>query len=209
MFEHPAPPSRGFLRWLIENPDRLHWPERAPGVRVRFGATTQALREALVDGPRPNRADVQARALAELERRGPHGSHRKWWAFEGYTEVDCWLETEHLLLFVEGKRTEPLAPSTHWYPERNQLVRNLEVVGELAPGRATAVMLVSEQAVADLTEETLRASTPHLDTTAREQLQRRYLGQTTWTALCEQLHVDFASLPDTLADALATDDVDP
>jgi hypothetical protein len=29
-FEHSAPPSYAFLRWLIEHPDRLHWPERSP-----------------------------------------------------------------------------------------------------------------------------------------------------------------------------------
>jgi hypothetical protein len=39
----------------------------------------------------------------------------------GHTEVDCWLETERLLLFVEGKRSESLSASTHWYPKRNQL----------------------------------------------------------------------------------------
>jgi hypothetical protein len=93
------------------------------------------------------------------------------------------LETERLLLFVEGKRTEPLSASTHWYPERNQLVRNLEVVGELARGCAAAVLLVSEEPLAELTQETRAASTPHLDVLARKQLSRRYLGQTTWAEL--------------------------
>jgi hypothetical protein len=31
-FEHSAPPSRAFLRWMIENPQRMRWPERKPGV---------------------------------------------------------------------------------------------------------------------------------------------------------------------------------
>lgn len=199
-FEHSAPPSRAFLRWMIENPQRMRWPERKPGVPLTFGAESQRLRDALVDGSPEERAQVQAQALAELDRCGPDGSRRRWWAFEGHTEVDCWLETERLLLFVEGKRTEPLSASTHWYPERNQLVRNLEVVGELARGRAAAVLLVSEQPAAELTEATLAASTPHLDVLAREQLRRRYLGQTTWAELCRRLGVDFARLPRTIAD---------
>jgi hypothetical protein len=120
------------LRWLIEHPERLRWPERRLGVRVTYGSETQRLREALIDGSPDERAAIQTRALADLEEHGPIGSRRRWWAFEGHTEVDCWLETDRLLLFVEGKRSEPLSPSTDWFPERNQLVRNLEVVGELA-----------------------------------------------------------------------------
>ena len=173
-FEHSAPPSRAFLRWLLENPERLRWPERKPGVRMTYGAETQRLRKTLLDGSSEEQAKVQAQALAELDRRGPDGSRQRWWAFEGHTEVDCWLETERLLLFVEGKRFEPLSASTHWYPERNQLVRNLEVVGELSRGRAAAVLLVSEEPLAELTEATLAASTPHLDALARKQLSQRY-----------------------------------
>jgi hypothetical protein len=130
----------------------------------------------------------------------PAARRRRWWAFEGHTEVDCWIETDRLLLFVEGKRTEPLSASTHWYPERNQLVRNLEVVGELGRGRAAAVLLVSEDPVAELTEATLAASTPHLDALAREQLSHHYLGQTSWAELCRRSGVDFARLPRTIAD---------
>lgn len=199
-FEHPAPPSQAFLRWLIEHPDRLRWPERPPGVPVRYGDETQRLREALLYGPAAERDAVQAHALAELSRYGPVGSRRRWWTFEGYTEVDCWLETERLLLLVEGKRTEPLSPSTDWYPERNQLVRNLEVAGELASNRAAAVLLVSEQPVAELTDEAIVASTPHLDDNARAAVAQRYLGQTTWRELCDRVGVDFDRLPRTIAD---------
>jgi hypothetical protein len=30
----------------------------------------------------------------------------QWWAFEGFTSVDCRLETERLIIFIEGKRTD-------------------------------------------------------------------------------------------------------
>lgn len=87
---------------------------RRLGERVVYGEPTPRLRAALVDGSPEARAQVQAAALAELERHGPERSRWKWWAFEGYTEADCWLKTERLLLFVDGRRTEPLSPSTDW-----------------------------------------------------------------------------------------------
>jgi hypothetical protein len=167
--------------------------ERRTGTRVRYGRNTQQLREKLLFGSADERALVQALALAELERLGPAGSGRRWWAFEGHTEVDFWLETDRLLLFVEGKRTEPLSPSTDWYPDRNQLVRNLEVVGELARGRAAAVLLVTEEPVAELTPALVDASTPHLSPTARDALSQRHLGQTSWRLLSARLDIDYAA----------------
>jgi hypothetical protein len=203
-FEHSAPPARAFLRWLIEHPERMTWPERRRGERRTYGPETQRRREELIDGDAAQREAVQEEALRELERRGPHGSRGKWWAFEGHTEVDCWLETDRLLLFVEGKRTEPLSASTHWYPVRNQLVRNLEVVGELAGDRVAAVLLITEGPVAELTPASVAASTPHLCDRERAQLSRRYLGQTTWRMLCERLGVDYETLPQTINDLAET-----
>lgn len=203
-FEHSAPPSRVFLQWLIDHPDRLNWPERPRGTRVVYGTKTQLAREALIDGAVAERAQAQAQARAELERLGPEGSRRRWWAFEGHTEVDCWLETERLLLFVEGKRSEPLSPSTDWYPQRNQLVRNLEVVGELTRGRAAAVLLVTEDPIPELTQEAVADSTPHLNQEARQTLEQRYLGQVTWRTLCARLGADYNALPGTIADVIAT-----
>jgi hypothetical protein len=200
-FEHPAPPSRAFLRWLLEHPDKLRWPT-VGGELHTFGAETQRLREALVDGPSADRASAQRQGLAELEHRGPAKSRRLWWAFEGFTEVDCWLETERLLVFVEGKRTELLSSSTDWFPQRNQLVRNLEVVGELAAGRAAGVLLVTEDPGVELAEAAVAASAPHLDRAAHAALYTRYLGQTTWAALADAVGIDFVSLPATLSDAL-------
>jgi hypothetical protein len=78
--------------------------------------------------------------LEELERLGPKGSARKWWAFEGITKVDCWLETDRLVLFVEGKRTETLSKFTAWFPARDQLTRNLDLVGEVSPEKPGFVL---------------------------------------------------------------------
>jgi hypothetical protein len=126
----------------------------------------------------------------------PARSRRKWWAFEGFTEVDCYLETDKLVLFIEGKRDEALAGSTQWYPGRNQLVRNLEAIEAIARGRACGVLLVSERPIVEPSHEMLARSLPHLSELQRLAVRRRYLGQTSWRALCEALHVPFASLPD-------------
>ena len=40
-FEHSAPPATAFLRWLIEHPERMTWPERRPGERLTYGFEAQ------------------------------------------------------------------------------------------------------------------------------------------------------------------------
>lgn len=203
-FEYPVPPSEAFLRWLIENPARLAWPGQDKGKGARFGDETQERRHALLSDDDPDaQAAAQRDALAELARLGVSGSRRKWWAFEGFTEVDCWIETEDLLLLVEGKRTEPLSRSTDWFPKRSQLVRNLEVAGELARGRLAAVLLVVEDEVeGELDPDVVSASTPHLTPAARNELSARYLGQVRWQDLCAKLDVSYGDLPDTTAHVL-------
>jgi hypothetical protein len=145
--------------------------------------------------------------LAELALKGGTGSKRKWWAFEGFTEVDCVLETDCLLLFIEGKRTEALASSTDWYPERSQLVRNLEAVREVAKGRTAAVLLVTQEPVADeITADSLPRACLISTRPSGKAVVAGYLGQTTWEQLgkvvSERLGVSFQPLPDTKHDAL-------
>ena len=99
-FEFSVAPGRSFLRWLLENPDRMTWPVSA-GHRVSYSATTQARREALLGfkGDSARKA-AQASALRALDRNGPKKSARQWWSFEGFTEVDCCLETDKLVLLI-------------------------------------------------------------------------------------------------------------
>ena len=61
--------------------------------------------------------------------------------------IDCVLMTDRLVISIEGKRTEPLSAATDWYPQRSQLVRNLEAANQLARGRAWASLLMSEEAI--------------------------------------------------------------
>lgn len=196
-FEASVPPPIAFLRWLIENPHAVTWPERPKGVCVEFSSFTQAKREAWLRGE----AGVLAAALEELDAHGATGSRGKWWAFEGFTSVDCRLRAERMTLLVEGKRTEALSRSTDWFPQRNQLARNLEVAAESGEDNPTYVLLITEDEGVDLTYGELRDSTPHLADAARARLLSRYLGRCTWTTLCRELEV--GPLPNTSTAAKA------
>jgi hypothetical protein len=198
-FEFSVAPGDLFLRWLLEHPDRLSWPV-SDGRRVTYSSTTQANREALV-GLKGGAAksDAQTSALRALERNGAEKSSGQWWAFEGFTEVDCCLETDRIVLVIEGKRTENLSESTAWYPGRNQLHRNLEAARDLAAGRKFGVLVISEQEISEPALGNSEAGLPHLTTDERAELMTHYLGCLTWRQVCGATGVDFESLPRNVA----------
>jgi hypothetical protein len=191
-FEYAAPPSLSFLRWSITNPDQLQWPNGSAG---KFGADTTEWRRRLMKGTPEERDEAAEEGLSELDARGVEGARRKPWAFEGWTSVDCCLETDRLILFVEGKRKEKLSASTAWFPERNQLVRNLEVIGDLRPEKPGFVLLATEDRSEAPDRQDLPASAPHLNSEQLNALWNRYLGQITWRDLCDRVGLAFDSLP--------------
>ena len=75
------------------------------GLPRRYGPNTQCYRARLVG---KHGADFQTRVQAQaqhlIEKEGAVKSRRKWWSFEGFTSVDCWLETNNYILLIEGKR---------------------------------------------------------------------------------------------------------
>jgi len=183
-FERGVPPPEPFLRWLIDNSKRLTWP-RNPGK----GAETLRWRRQLCGHQPALREAARDEARRLLAECGAARSRWQWWAFEGFTEVDCWLETEQIVLAVEGKRRDILSAATACYPARNQLVRNLEVVGHQANGKAAFVMLGLEQPTVELTPEAVAESTPHLSDLERQQLLERYLGQLTWRQIVDRFEL--------------------
>jgi hypothetical protein len=196
-YEADLPPSAGFLRWLLEHPERLTWPRDKGGWERTFGTETQERRKRLLAGD----PVVRDEALAALARVGAEGSRRKWWAFEGFTSVDCRLETESLLLFIEGKRTEPISDSTDWFPGRNQVIRNLEVARAQSAGRKNFAVLVCAETPIELPEGAWTDSLPHLTPTDIEDLKRHYLGCATWPAIAKELCPGLR-LPNNLDDAI-------
>jgi hypothetical protein len=193
-FEYRLPPPPAFLRWLIEKPHALLWPRDD-----EMSGLPQRRREELFGhhGFAKQKA-AQAEALTELERAGAAGSNGKWWAFEGFTRVDCLLETPTLVLLIEGKRTEPLAQATRWFPQRNQVVRNLEVARTVAGehNKNYAVILLAEDYLEALALESGEQSLPHLPLKARAEIMSHYLGCISWSHALAQMY-----FPQTVAQA--------
>jgi hypothetical protein len=192
-FEYPVAPPRSLLAWFIEHPEALVRPSGQ-----KYSPETERLRTSLLeDEPPGSRAVVQAQARQLVATRTP--TARGWWRFEGTSMLDCVLATDKLVITIEGKRTEPLSPATDWYPQRSQLVRNLEAAKQLAKGRAWAALLISEELVAEGTDAALDAAlpaaAPHLTVAERDELHARYLGNFTWEDACEATGLDYAALP--------------
>jgi hypothetical protein len=142
-------------------------------------------------------------ALALLETKGPVGSHRAWWAFEGFTYADCCLDTDRFALVVEGKRFERLAESVSWVEGRNQLARNLEVAATLAResgSRDYAVLMIGPTGTAGPSDAELTKGWPHLSPNEQDELLAHYLGATTWQRVCEATGLPYEDLPVTRDD---------
>lgn len=195
-FEYRLPPPEPFLRWLIENSSELTWP-----AKETFGEKTRQKRLALIDGD----TDVKDDALKELKSKGAEDSGQKWWAFEGFTEVDCLIETDTMFLAIEGKRTEE-GPSKRisWYPARNQIIRNIEALKQIAKDKSYAVMLIDEIGDASLNADDFRSSLPHYKSEDIEEIMKHFLGIVTWRSACVGLEMDYNELPDTTEGAIKT-----
>ena len=178
-FEYRLPPPAAFLRWLIEHPDRMVWPPEAQMSET----ARQRRREIFGLEGLPSQDKAKHDAISELNKSGAIGSNGKWWAFEGFTRVDCLLETEQFILLIEGKRAEPFSPSTAWYPRRNQVLRNLDVARQAALERNKdyAVLLMAEDHMDPITADGIELSLPHLSERQCHAALKHYLGCITWS----------------------------
>jgi hypothetical protein len=207
-FEKTVSPSGEFLRWMIEHPERLNPPKS-------LGNSTETIerRKAILGFPSVyNTRETQDLALELLEKKRPDNSARQWWAFEGFTHVDCVIETEKLVLFIEGKRNELASKNVSWFIERNQIARNLECA-ECHAKKATnskefAVLMVIEQGTNEdhhyqsVATSSLIRSWPHLTSNGSGQgtLIDAFLGIVTWQDILKVWEISTDILPDTVND---------
>jgi hypothetical protein len=178
-FSYPSAADRQLLRWYIDHPEQLTAPrsdrDASPEMRV--------LRRALLhDDPPGSRARAQDRAH-DLQRSSTPRS-ATWWRFEEPGRLDCVLLTERVVVSITAPDERGgLAPATPWYPQRSELVRDLESAWRLAGGRAWAGMLISDVAPPPELDPgnaaTVAAGTPHLDAAARADVADAYLGRLT------------------------------
>jgi hypothetical protein len=189
-------PPEAFLRWLIQHPEKMSWPKKN---RARYGEEAQLWREKLMGRHEAaDREEAQHKALAELAACGPEKCHGKWWAFEGQTAVDCYLATDRLRIYIEGKRKDVLSPSTDWYPLRNQLMRNLESAAAHAAGNPFVCVVMAEDKLPNISDVVIRDSLPHMSDAERQSLMQHFLGTITWREACGATGVDYGELPDTV-----------
>ena len=179
-FDYPANPPRELLRWFIDHPDRLRWTD-SDGV----SADAVRLRRALVrDDPPGSQARAQDRARELLATRS--ALSREWWRFEEPALLDCVLITGRIVITVTGRCGAGPAPSTPWYPQRTDLIRDLEAARQMAAGRSWASLLISDTRLPEGRDEavarSLAAGAPHLSDEQRSELGAAYLGNLTWEA---------------------------
>jgi len=186
VYERTVTPPAAFLRWLLMNPQALQVRDK-----TTFGAKSAEAREwraKLFSGDERLVREAQDEGVKQLEARLGARGRNKWWAFEGFSRIDCCLITDTTVVFVEGKGTEAVSPSTLWYQQRSQLWRNVEAAKEFAGRKQFAVMLAVENAadgIAALSEaeRSISVSYPHLDADQHNELSRHLLGFVTWSDL--------------------------
>jgi hypothetical protein len=194
-FEYPAAAPKRLLRWYIDHPDRLVWPDDGePAATPRIH---QLLRALIDDDPPGTRARAQERARELLTKSSSLSTD--WWRLEQPTTLDCVLVTERLVVTVVGVDGDRLAPATPWYPPRSRLIHDLEAARHLAAEeKRYATLVLSERPLPEAGDEhverTLAQATPHLDDPERAELHAAYLGNLTWEAACAAVDVSPATL---------------
>jgi len=189
VYERTVAPPAAFLEWLLKNPARML--VRDP---ITFGAKSVEARQwrrKLFSADERLVSEAQEEAFKQLGKRLAQRGRNKWWAFEGFSHIDCCLITSQCVLFVEGKRNESVSPSTWWFQERSQLWRHVEAAREFAGQKQFAVILAVENeahgatALADAAGS-LEKSYPHLDAAQRAEMSRHLVGFVTWPEIVTQ-----------------------
>lgn len=181
----PAPLS--LLEYLVENIDLARVAAAGDHGETLVKRTALAAKD---------QATV-SEALTALHR-GIRG--RKWFVLEGESRPDALLETEQLVVCVEGKRTERSCTThTTWMPHRSQLVRHMDASLDAFPGKRVLGLLIVEgdgkdgfapsehwlrQCSAQYSPSMLESSLPHRHSGERIRIAEGILGVTTWQAVC-------------------------
>lgn len=197
-FEYRIPPTMCFLSWALNNPDMLTWPENG---KKEFSTETQYKRECLFGHHGVSlQQSTKEEGLSLIDSEGVYRSSKQWWAFEGFTEMDCLIETDEYLLGIEGKRTEFISSSTYWFQDRNQVARNLECLKEIADhkGKKYAFILITENGQDPISRNHFIHSLPHDETLAVE-LYNHYLGCLSWDDACKATGISNQCLLDDIS----------
>jgi hypothetical protein len=199
--ERRLAPPRALLRWLVEN------------ISLRAVEASGDRDDVLAKRRLVAQRDpwTIADALALID--GP-GDGRRWYRLEGESFPDACLETDRLLVVVEGKRTERSCTSkTKWMGRRSQLLRHMDAALEVAGGRRVVGLLLVEgdedklggfypspywlsQSEAQTASGMLRDSLPHRTPTERVLLAEGLIGVATWQQVCSTFDLPWPPVQD-------------
>ena len=197
--ERSLSPPLELLEWLVRNITKEQVDKSGDKGEKR------KKRKALASGD----PEVLCEAI-RLLREGKRG--KKWFVLEGESRPDAYLETDSLVLVVEGKRREPSPTNyTAWMPYRPQLIRHMDAAWEVAEGRVVLGLLLVEGKTYDplsvpqkwlrdsekhLQHDQLASSLPHRSDQERQEIGAGVLGAATWQRVCHEFSIDWPPFQD-------------
>ncbi len=191
-------PPIALLSWLIRHPrkpnsGRLSSDPHKAGKRRLW---IEGSHEMILEGLR-------------LLRNNPTGEG--WHIFEGQTQPDVFIETDDLIVVIEGKRTERTPTTmTKWMGVRNQMLRHLDCAWEIRGSKHLVGFFIVEgtgvsgeipapwrDCVAETLDSAVIASSlPHRGPEEQLGIASCFLGTTTWQRVCMEFGIDWNVLPD-------------
>jgi hypothetical protein len=198
--EAKLPPPRSLLHWLIDHPEAMSPPKNLGNAE----ATRQ--RKALLAGD--TTVMKQAHSGVDSGRLST-----MWYTFEKPSQPDVYIETDRVVVVIEGKRTEsgPTTKTT-WMPVRHQMLRHLDCALDsakqkqlygffLVEGSSGDIPAVWQAAAIDtVSQPALHGSLPHRTESEIDRIRQSFLGVSTWQRVCGALGLPGDSLPDTVRD---------
>jgi hypothetical protein len=192
--ERRLAPPRSLLEWLVDNITEEQVEKSGDKEPARSRRLALARR--------------QTTAIAAAMNGLESGNwRRQWYTLEGESAPDAFLETNNIVLVVEGKRTESYCTTkTKWMPRRSQLLRHMDAATEIAGERQVYGLLLVEgaepnplnlseywrrEAGAQVGRDLLEQSLPHRSPGARKTLAENVLGALTWQRVCSDLKISW------------------
>ena len=140
--EQGLPPARSLLKWMVYHAgisDKLADFKWNPKVSDE----SNHKREILFTKDSPLRLKVVAEAIDKINSGKTHG----WFALEGSSKPDVYVETNKFILVVEGKRTELRKTETTRFfkKDRDQLIRHMDSAVECAGNKPVYGLFITER----------------------------------------------------------------
>lgn len=195
--EKHLPPPKSLLLWQIENKEKLTIPKN---YGVEPSSPSFPKRKAFFNG---NEDLILEAKKSLIDGQNASG---KWYAFEGSTVPDIYIETPSHIFIGEAKRTElQLTTDTTWLEERDQMVRHIDAVLD-NPKEVIAFFIFNkegfEKRFASKIDryrdaDYLKSSLPHRDLSEVERVAETFVGYAFWEDIAERFGIKF---PDTIYD---------